>query len=96
MPVLDIANQVANLEVGIWAILIFTLDSISLSLLVLIFASVLDWREEVAGNGMVITLCAYSSLSILSLSYAMSLSEIQIFLPASKGLIGHTFHFVHL
>ena len=62
-----------------WAILKFTLNSISLSLFVLIFASVLDWREEVAGNGMMITLCAYSSLSILSLSYAMSLSEIQIF-----------------
>ena len=73
MPVLDIANQVANLEVGIWAILKFTLNS---PLTVIIR---LDLRLP---------------LSMLSLSYEMLLSEIQIFLPASKGLIGHTFHFL--
>ena len=72
MPVLDIANQVANLEVGNLEI------HPQLHVIVIIR---LDLRLP---------------LSTLSLLYEMLLSEIQIFLPASKGLIGHTFHFVLL
>ena len=70
VPVLDIANQVANLEVGN-----------------------LDFHPQLHVT-VIIRLDLRLPLSMLSLSYEMLLSEIQIFLPASKGLIGHTFHFV--
>ena len=69
VPVLDIANQVANLEVGN-----------------------LDFHPQLHVT-VIIRLDLRLPLSMLSLSYEMLLSEIQIFLPASKGLIGHTFHF---